>query len=258
MLKKAGKFVINYFSSFPYVFGYIGRTVKSTFAFIRTKSSRKILIMQLLFTFIEALSLICVIATAMGSAIYIMGDRFLSSIGQSALIYQLLAIVVTLELGPLIVAFIVIARSATAIATEIAGMVVSHQIESYIASGVDPIHHLVSPRFLGVTMSVFFLNLYFSFCGLLGPAIIQFVMSPVRVSAYINGILGALTFKVLLTSIIKSIVFGMIISIAATYYGFNVERSTTEVPVAGIAAVGKSVLGVIIADVFIIVLFYLV
>lgn len=257
MLKQIGESVIHCFASVPYIFGYIGRTVKSTFAFIRTKSSRKILIMQLLFTFIEALSLICVIATAMGSAIYIMGDRFLSSIGQSALIYQLLTVVITLELGPLIVAFIVIARSATAIATEIAGMVVSHQIESYISCGVDPIHHLVSPRFLGVTMSVFFLNLYFSFCGLIGPAFVQFVLSPARVSAYINGILGALSAKILLTSILKSIVFGMIISIVATYYGFNVERSTTEVPVAGISAVGKSVLGVIVADVFIIVLFYM-
>ena len=49
----------------------------------------------------------------------------------------------------------------------------------------------------------------------------------------------------------------MIISICATYYGFSVERSSTEIPVVGISAVGKSVLGIILVDVFIIVLFYL-
>jgi phospholipid/cholesterol/gamma-HCH transport system permease protein len=258
MIAKAGSYIIHSFDSVPYVLGYIGRTFKSSFAFIRTKSSRKILIMQLLFTFIEALPLICIIATAMGTAIYVMGDKFLNSIGQSHLIYQLLSIVISLELGPVIVAFIVIARSATAIATELAGMVVSHQIESYISCGVDPIHHLVSPRFLGVTLSVFFLNLYFSFCGLIGPAIIQFVLSPVKVSAYFSGMLSALTVKVIFTSILKSLLFGMIISIVATYYGFNVERSSTEIPVAGISAVGKSVLGIILVDVFIIVMFYVV
>ena len=168
MVKKLGAYVLSEFNSVPYVLGFIGKTFRESFAFLRTKSSRKILIMQLLFTFIEALPLIAVISTAIGTAIYILGDNFLSSIGQSQLIYNLLSIVVTLELGPVIVAFIVTARSATAIATEIGGMVTSHQIESYISCGVDPISHLVSPRFLGVTMSVFFLNLYFSFCGLLG------------------------------------------------------------------------------------------
>ena len=257
MVKKLGAYVLSEFNSVPYVLGFIGKTFRESFAFLRTKSSRKILIMQLLFTFIEALPLIAVISTAIGTAIYILGDNFLSSIGQSQLIYNLLSIVVTLELGPVIVAFIVTARSATAIATEIGGMVTSHQIESYISCGVDPISHLVSPRFLGVTMSVFFLNLYFSFCGLLGPAVIQFIINPANVVNFVQGVLSSITVKVLFTSILKSVLFGMIISICATYYGFSVERSSTEIPVVGISAVGKSVLGIILVDVFIIVLFYL-
>lgn len=257
MVKKLGAYVLSEFNSVPYVLGFIGKTFRESFAFLRTKSSRKILIMQLLFTFIEALPLIAIISTAIGTAIYILGDKFLSSIGQSQLIYNLLSIVVTLELGPVIVAFIVTARSATAIATEIGGMVTSHQIESYISCGVDPISHLVSPRFLGVTMSVFFLNLYFSFCGLLGPAVIQFIINPANVVNFVQGVLSSITVKVLFTSILKSLLFGMIISICATYYGFSVERSSTEIPVVGISAVGKSVLGIILVDVFIIVLFYL-
>jgi len=46
----------------------------------------------------------------------------------------------------------------------------------------------------------------------------------------------------------------MIISITATYYGFNVERASTEVPIAGIQAVSKSFVGIIAADVVIIAL----
>ena len=104
MVKKLGAYVLSEFNSVPYVLGFIGKTFRESFAFLRTKSSRKILIMQLLFTFIEALPLIAVISTAIGTAIYILGDNFLSSIGQSQLIYNLLSIVVTLELGPVIVA----------------------------------------------------------------------------------------------------------------------------------------------------------
>lgn len=253
MLKSIGQSVLTKLSHVPYALGYVGRVFASTLSFfIREKAARKILIMQLLFTYIEALALVVVISTALGSALYLAGHSFLVGIGQGALIYKLLVIIICQELGPVLIAFIVTARSATAIATELAGMVVSHQIESYVATGVDPIGHLVAPRFLGVTLSCFFLNLYFSLCGLIGPYIICQFVDPVAAAGYIDGVLQVLTPSVIFTSIAKSVFFGMIISICATYYGFNVERASTEVPVAGISAVGKSILGIIVIDVFIV------
>ncbi len=255
MIDKLGKAVISKFESFPYAMGYVGRVFYSAlFFFAREKAARKILIMQLLFTYIEALALVVIVSTAIGSAIYIAGHTFLVSIGQGELIYKVLVTIVCQELGPLLIAFIVTARSATAIATELAGMVVSHQIESYVSVGVDPIGHLVAPRFIGVTLSVFFLNLYFSLCGLLGPAVVSQFVDPVGAAGYFDGVLGCITLSVIVVSCVKSIFFGMLISIIATYYGFAVERASTEVPVAGIQAVGNSFFGIILIDAFIIVL----
>ena len=210
--------------------------------------------MQLLFTYIEALKLVIIVSIALGSAIYIAGYSFLLSIGQAPLIYKLLVIIICQELGPILIAFIVTARSATAIATELAGMVVSHQIESYVATGVDPIGHLVTPRFIGVTLSVFFLNIYFSLCGLIGPAIVSQIIHPASAAGYFDGVFACVTPTILVVSAIKSLLFGMIISIIATYYGFNVERASTEVPVAGIQAVGKSFFGIIIVEVAVVAL----
>lgn len=255
MLKKIGSDVINYFSSLPYLLGYIGRTFASSTAFLRrVKAARKVLIMQLLFTFIEALPIIAVISVALGSALYIVGNSFLISIGQGSLIYSLLPLVVMRELGPVLVAFVVTARSATAIATELGGMVTSHQIESFVSCGIDPIDYLVAPRFLGVTFSVFFLTLYFSFCGLLGPAVVSFFIDPSSAAVYLPNLFKTVSIFTVFTSIVKSLVFGMVISITATYYGFNVERASTEIPIAGIQAVTKSFFGIIVADVVIIVL----
>ncbi|MBQ0052254.1 MAG: ABC transporter permease [Treponema sp.] len=229
--------------------------MQSSINFIKkVKAAKKVLIMQLLFTFIEALPIVVVFSAALGSALYIFGYTFLLSIGQGSLIYSLLTLIVMRELGPLVVAFIVTARSATAIATELGGMVTSHQIESFVSCGIDPIDYLVVPRFLGVTFSVFFLNLYFSFCGLFGPALISQFVNSVASFGYLSNLLKSISLVTLMTSVIKSLVFGMIISITSTYYGFNVERASTEVPVAGIQAVSKSFVGIIIADVVIIVL----
>lgn len=249
---KLGAKVSAFFSAVPYILGYIGRTFLSSFAFVkREKAARKILIMQLLFTFIEALPIVVILSVSLGSAIFLVGYELLLSLGQSSMIYQILLVVVVRELGPLLVAFVVTARSATAIATELGGMVTSHQVESYISVGVDPIDYLVAPRFLGVTLSVFFLGLYFSLCGIVGPAVVAKFVNPTIANGYFTGLLKHLSLMMIATSVIKSIVFGMVISITATYYGFNVERASTEIPVAGIQAVSKSFVGIIVADVII-------
>lgn len=252
ILEKIGKFVRDKLKPFPYFLGYVGRTLTCSLAFLKKRASRKVLIMQLLFTFIEALPIVAILSIAMGGAIYAIGYSFLLSIGFSSLIYKLLVVIIVQELGPILVAFIVTARSATAIATELGTMVTTHQVEAYVATGIDPVSHLVAPRFLGVTLSTFFLNLYFAFGGILGPAFFAKLIASVSADGYFAGILSELTISAILTSLIKGALFGMIISLIATYYGFNVERASTEVPVAGINAVGKSILGIILADVFII------
>lgn len=255
MLEKIGRAVLQKFKNVPYVFGYIGKVIKSAIVFPSCgKAAFKILIMQLLFTFIEALSLIVVLSLALGSAIFILGNSFLLSIGQSDLIYQLLVVIIAKELGPILVAFVVTARSATAIATEIAGMVTTHQIESYVSIGVDPVSHLAVPRFLGVTLSVFFLNLYFSFAGLCGPYVILRITDPVTAANYFHLLFANLSLSIIGISILKSLIFGMVISIVATYFGFNVERASTEVPIAGIQAVGNSFFFIIATDILFIVL----
>lgn len=258
MFEKVGRAVIQKFSDVPYAFGYAGRVLTSSFFFFsREKAAFKILIMQLLFTFIEALLLVAILALSLGSGLYLVGNSFLLSIGQTSLIYQILIVIMTRELGPLLVAFVVTARSATAIATEIGGMVTSHQIESYISFGIDPIGHLAAPRFLGVTLSVFFLNLYFSFCGILGPYFVSRFVDPTGSVDYFTNLFNALTISTIIYSISKSLIFGMIISLCSTFAGFAVIRASTEIPVAGIKAVGNSFLYIILADAVFIVLPFL-
>lgn len=213
--------------------------------------------MQLLFTYVEALPLILVLGIAMGSAIYIIGYPFLQSFGQASLIYSMMVIVIMRELGPVLVAFVVTARSANAIATEIGGMVASHEIESYISIGVDPIEHLVAPRFLGASASVFFLTLYFSLAGLIAPSLIVQFVNPVSFKEYFLLLFQAVTVRDVIVSCIKSLLFGMVIAICSTYYGFKVERASTEVPVVGIKAVGKSMLFIIVVDVVVTIASYL-
>jgi phospholipid/cholesterol/gamma-HCH transport system permease protein len=245
--------------SFMYNFGFFARTLKGVGAFIfRGKAAHRILVLQILFTFVRALSISNILALGIGAAVNITGIPFLARISQEQFIYPLLIAIITRELGPLLGAFIISARSATAIATEIAGMVVSHEVEAYISVGVDPIEHLAVPRFIGVTVSMFLLNIYFSIFGLAGSFVVAQVFRPMPADVYFGNLLQVLTVQDILISITKSVVFGMIISIVAVTQGFAVHQDSTEIPVAGLKAVGTSFALCIIVDILLSAMYYIV
>jgi phospholipid/cholesterol/gamma-HCH transport system permease protein len=185
----------------------------------------------------------------MGAVIIIQGNSIFSQFGQSELLYSVLIIVITRELGPILTAFIIIARSGTAIATELGGMVVSHQVEAYVSIGINPISYLVVPRFLGMVIGMMILNIYFNFIGLFGAFFVSQLFNTIPFQVYFKNILAALQFSDIMSSLTKSFLFGTIISTVATYQGFNVKVSSTEIPQVVIKAVGQGIVLCLVADV---------
>ncbi len=258
MLKQIGTAVRSRLSNGLYAMGFFWSVAKETlFFFRRRQAGYKVLIMQILFTGVEALGILALIAVGIGAAINIIGSSILPSFGQSAMVYTILIAVITRELGPLLTAFVIIARSGTAIATELGTMVVSHEIEAYVSFGINPISYLVVPRVMGMVLSMLFLNLYFNFFGLLGSFLVMQFVKPIGVYEYFKPLFAALTWGDLSIGILKSVVFGAIVSIVSTFQGFSVQRASTEIPVAGIRAVGQSFAFCIVADVLLTVLHYL-
>jgi phospholipid/cholesterol/gamma-HCH transport system permease protein len=241
-----------------YNLGFFARTLKGVGAFIsRGGAAHRILVMQILFTFVQAMGISSLLALGIGAAVNVIGIPFLAQLSQESLIYSLLIAIITRELGPLLTAFIISARSATAIATEIAGMVISHEVEAYIAVGVDPVEYLAVPRFLGVTFSMFLLNIYFSIFGLAGSYAVAQLFHAMPPGVYFGNLLQFLTIQDIFISIVKSLVFGMIISTVAIINGFAVIHSTTEIPIAGLKAVGSSFALCIVVDILLSAIYYI-
>jgi phospholipid/cholesterol/gamma-HCH transport system permease protein len=250
MLSKLGRRALDSADEFLYGMGFFALVVKeSALLFRRRQVGFRVLVMQILFTGIEALGITAAMALAIGAAINLIGSSLLAEFGQGQLMYTILIIVITKELGPMLTAFIVIARSGTAIATELGGMAVGHEIEAYVAVGVNPISYLAAPRFLGVVSSMMLLDVYFNVFGLMGSFVVVQLIRPIAFDEYFRNLFAVLTPGDLLLGLGKSIVFGTIISVVSLYRGFAVERSVTEVPVAGIKAVGSSFMFCILADV---------
>ena len=239
-------------SSLLYGLGFFYNVLKETARFFRkSQVGYKVLIMQILFTGYEALAINAVMAIAIGAAINVIGSSLLPQFGQSQLMYTILIIVITRELGPLLTAFVITARSGTAIATELGTMVVNHEIEASLAVGLNPISYLVVPRFIGVVVSMLVLTVYFNIFGLLGSFIVVQVIKPTPILEYLTSLLSELNVGDVVSGLVKALVFGIVVSVVSTYQGFSVNRASTEIPVAGIRAVGLSFILIIVADILV-------
>jgi phospholipid/cholesterol/gamma-HCH transport system permease protein len=250
MLGRIGRATIERFEEFIYAMGFFAQVVKeSALLFRRRQVGFRVLVMQILFTGFEALSITAAMALSIGAAIILISSSLLPKFGFGQFMYTILIVVITKELGPLLTAFIVTARSGTAIATELGGMAVGHELEAYVAVGINPISFLAAPRFLGVVASVTLLYVYFNIFGLIGSFAVVQLIQPIGVNEYFRNLFAALAPGDIFSGLLKSLVFGVIISVASLYRGFAVERSVTEVPVAGIKAVGSSFMLCVFADV---------
>ncbi|MCL2791990.1 MAG: ABC transporter permease [Spirochaetaceae bacterium] len=258
MIERIGANIRGKFVEFGYATGFFLSLIKGSFFFFRQKHvGLKVLMMQILFTGFEALSIIILLGLALGVVIIVQGLAILPQFGQGDLIYTILDVVITRELGPLLTAFVIIARSATAISTELGNMVASQEIEAYVSVGIDPIDYLAVPRFLGVIISIVLLNLYFNIAGLIGSFFVAQFIQTVTIAEYFRNLLVFSQPASIVISFIKSFVFGIIISFSATYNGFKVEGSTTEIPQVVIKAVGQGLALCIIASAIITALSYL-
>lgn len=257
MLERLGARFINKGSNAFYALGFFLQVIKETFLFVKRRQvAFKVLVMQIFFTGVEAISIVSLLALALGAVIIIQGSSLLSLIGQTNFIYNILIVIITKELGPILTAFIIIARSGTAIATEIGNMVVTHEIEAYISVGINPISYLVVPRFIGVTVSLVILTLYFNFFGLFASFLITQLFRPIPFLEYFQNLLSTLQLGDIISSLVKSITFGTIISLVSTYQGFKVKFAITEIPQVVIKAVVQSFALCIVADVILVLLFY--
>jgi phospholipid/cholesterol/gamma-HCH transport system permease protein len=251
MIERWGATAIQVWRELFYAFGFFWLIIRESF---RLNSHRgvgwRVVVMQILFTGVDAVGIILLISTSLGAVIIFEGAPFFS-VGQGSALYTILITVVMRELGPLLTAFIVMARSGVAIATELSNMVISQEIEAYMAVGINPISYLVVPRFLGVTVSVAALTVLFSVFGLAGAWLIVQFFQPLPAAEYFTNLLAHLSPADLVASLAKGVAFGMVIAAVSSYHGFRAMHSSTEVPVLVIKAVGRGFALLIVANVII-------
>lgn len=220
------------------------------------KTGREVLLKQVLFTGVEALPVVALVALALGAISIVQSLTYLPRFGGESLIGKILVTVIVRELGPLVTGFIVIARSGTAISTEIGNMVVNHEIEALESMGIDPVRYLVIPRVFGVTASLVSLNVYFDILAIIGGFLVSKLVLITSLNVFLEQVLKAMVGTDVAVSLLKGFIFGVLISTICTFYGFSVSQSPREVPQMTTKAVVNAITSLFLADGIITFIYY--
>lgn len=212
---------------------------------------------QIYFTGWQAMPLITILALASGGILIIQGMTNLTLLGGTEMIGNLLVLVLVREVGPLLTALVVIARSGTAVSTEVGNMRANREIEALESIGINPLSFIVFPRVLGGVISVLCLAFYFILIAILGGFIITQFIHDIPFSFYSESVLRAFAKEDVLIFLLKNSFSGMIIFVVSCYQGLSVQKSPHEVPQVTTQAVVKSIIYVTVFNMSVTALVYL-
>jgi len=217
---------------------------------------RRITLNQIIFTGIDALLIVTIIALSLGVIVIVQAVPQLSKVGAVNLIGRILVLAIVRELSPLLTAFLVISRSGSAMATEIGTMKISNEIDVLEVMGINPLHLIIFPRIVGCLVAMFCLTLYFNFISILGGFIISALLVKAKFYTFFNSLISALTVQDIFICLLKSLVFGLTVSLISCYHGLAVRISPTEIPQQTTRAIVNSIIFTIIFNGMVTVLTY--
>lgn len=212
------------------------------------QATRRSLVTQLIFSGVDALPIVTVLALAMGLTLTTQILALTNNLGSSDEVLHLLTSLIGMEFGSLLTAIILIGRSGSAIAVDLGNMKLHGEVEGLELLGIDLTRFFIAPRILGMAISQLVLAGYFYFIALFGGAFLWSLLVS-------NGDFGYLarlahTFSLLESAVyvFKNLLFGLIIAGCACFHALKVERSPTEVPQATQRAIASSLLLVFVLD----------
>ncbi len=215
---------------------------------------RRVITTQILYTGVQALSLVSVIAFLLGSSIIIQTNLVGSADGE--LLGRVLVAVVLRELAPLVTAIVIAGRSGTAMATELGNMKVNSEVLALSSLGIDPPRFIVLPRLVATIVSVLVLMIYFSVVAIFGAFTVAELTATASWGSLYSGVSrGVMPFDLGLF-LLKGVGLGAIVGWLCCHYGLQVKSSPTEVPQQASRAVVMSLLCGVVYSTFVTVLLY--
>jgi phospholipid/cholesterol/gamma-HCH transport system permease protein len=195
----------------------------------------------------DGLPIVALISLLLGLIMAFMSSLQLKQFGANIYVANLVTIAMVRELGPIMTAIIVAGRSGSAFAAEIGTMIVNDEVNALITMGFDPTRFLAVPKVLATMIVVPILTVYSDFFAILGGLIVGVTGLDLTAFTYIQQTKSSISIFDFVTSLIKAVVFAVLISGIGCQRGFQVR--------GGAEGVGMSTTSAVVSAIFLIVVF---
>lgn len=201
---------------------------------------------QVYFIGVLGLRAVALLALVVGSLAVTEGTQLLGA--RNDYLYVILGWALVTEVAPLFVAVVVLGRSATVIATELALMKVRGELRFLEHMRIDPRDYLVLPRIAALTVSLLALTVYFQVIAVTGGFAASALLLNVSFEEQMGYMLEAITpFGVAMAGV-KSLIFGLVIGTIASFSGLYAGNAMSDVRSAQVTAYMRSLIWLVALD----------
>jgi phospholipid/cholesterol/gamma-HCH transport system permease protein len=197
---------------------------------------------------VDSVPLVGLVSFFLGLTMALLTGYQLQRFGTERLIPGLVAISFTRELGPLITGIMLAARIGAAFTAELGTMKVNEEVEAIEAMGIGPLRFLVAPRVVALFFLMPCLSTISNMAAIFASSLICYAYFSIASVYFLDLVKDALLIRDIITGVMKSLMFGLLISTIACYRGLTVKGGAAGVGTSTTSSVVTAITTVIAFD----------
>lgn len=203
---------------------------------------------QMEFIGVNSTAVVIITGTFTGMVLALQSYYGFRKFGAEGLVGATVALSMTRELGPVLTCLMVTGRAGSAMAAELGTMRVTEQIDALTVMALNPIKYLVTPRIIASFVMLPILTILSDFVGVFGGYVVGVKLLGINEGAFIDKMVKYVELGDIYNGLVKSAVFGIILSLVACYKGFYAQGGAKGVGKATTEAVVVSSVTILISD----------
>src|SRR5438270_10691583 len=197
---------------------------------------------------VDSVPLAGLVSFFLGLTMALLTGYQLQRFGTERLIPGLVAIGFTRELGPLLTGIMLAARIGAAFTAELGTMQVSEEVEAIEAMGIGPLRFLVAPRMLALVLLMPCLSTVSNIAAIFASSLVCKAYFNIAFVYFTDLVIHSLLIRDIVTGILKSFLFGLLIAAIACYRGLTVKGGAAGVGTSTTSSVVTAITTVIGCD----------
>ncbi|MBA4150414.1 MAG: ABC transporter permease [Verrucomicrobia bacterium] len=195
-----------------------------------------------------SLLMACILSLFIGGVLALQAGSVLVERGMANFIGGMVGVSMAKELAPVMMSILIAGRIGSAMAAEIGSMRVYQEIDALKTMNINPIHYLVLPRVLAITIVLPILVVFSIMVGWLGGALVSHFNAHINLSleGYFNNLREIVSIGDVLNGVIKSFAFALVIGVVACHQGL--------ITIGGPRGIGRSVTKAVVNSIVLILL----